>query len=180
MWSDNFYYGRKLNSLIIWSCIFSSVIISACSFLNVMYRTQTRGQALLDLAPLGLSHVLGLLFVFSRSNSFFASHTLVFFLASSLIFTHLTNQMILCATTHMPFDWKQPLLLPFVALCGANYTGWPQCDIGLYFYCYLGLIVAVVLKWATRTINEICGFLGIRCLTIPVVPPTPHAFANRS
>ncbi|KAI5284080.1 hypothetical protein KEM52_003093 [Ascosphaera acerosa] len=94
-------------------------------------------------------------------------------LTLSFVFGRMTTKIILYHLTRQPFPWWSAFAAPlYLAALLANlpWLGLPRIFAPgfelFYTRCYLLFAFVAYMYWAVFTINRICTFLGIGCLTI--------------
>ncbi|KAL7270573.1 hypothetical protein RUND412_006707 [Rhizina undulata] len=108
------------------------------------------------------------------------NHLVLFCLTLSFVFGRMTTKIILAHLTRQPFPYWTILLAPLVG--GAVLANLPvirlpavSASVELwYLRAYFVFAVIVYFRWAVLVIDSICGYLGIKCLTIPYSPAPVH------
>ena len=178
-WTQTSYFDLSRVDLVMKFCTYGAPLPGIVSIITVFLKTEDRARAVKDLLPLASLHVLTtLLYLDESTDSLYHRHPLILLTISSLLFTHLTNQMIICATTHENFSLRQPILFPLIYIVAHNYLGWPHSELMLGVY--LGIIAGIMYDWITRCIEEICCLLGIWCLTIPAPGSKPSSSSTNA
>jgi ethanolaminephosphotransferase len=107
-----------------------------------------------------------------HSNLLKKNHLMLFCLTMSLVFGRLTTKIILHHLTKQPFPFWTVMLVPLIGgaiLGNLPYLGLPAIDPMIetwYLRGYFVFALVVYTRWALVTINKICAFLDINCLTI--------------
>ena len=111
--------------------------------------------------------------LFSPYSSLLSHNRLVLFcLTMSFVFGRLTTKIILHHLVRQPFPYWTVMLVPLLGgavLANLPRLGLPQITPTLevwYLRGYFVFAVTAYMRWALLTINKICAFLDINCLTI--------------
>ena len=151
---------------------------------------QARRRAKLPVLPVFLDWIPMIVFttcVLSWAYSPYSTilshnHLLLYCLILSFVIGRMTTKIILCHLTRRPFPYWTVLLVPLVvgAVIGnLPYFGFSAVNPAVELWYLRGFLVFAAANyghWALKTINTICAFLNINCLTIkPQVQkkPTP-------
>lgn len=112
--------------------------------------------------------------VFSPYSTLLAeNHLILFCLTTSFVFGRMTTKIILSHLTRQPFPYWTMMLVPLIigaTLVNGPYIGLPALTPAFeLLYLRLSFLFSAIVygHWAKMTINSICEFLGIKCLTIP-------------
>ncbi len=101
------------------------------------------------------------------------NHLCLLCLTLSFVFGRMTTKIILAHLTRQPFPYWTGLLLPLMGgavLMNLPYLGFEPVSVQVehyYLWTYFTISMVVYFRWAYLVINAICGYLNIRCLTIP-------------
>jgi ethanolaminephosphotransferase len=111
--------------------------------------------------------------LFSPYSSLLSHNRLVLFcLTMSFVFGRLTTKIILHHLVHQPFPYWTVMLVPLIG--GAVLGNLPRFGLPMisptaeawYLRAYFGFALTAYMRWALLTIDRICKFLDINCLTI--------------
>ncbi|KAF8456207.1 CDP-alcohol phosphatidyltransferase-domain-containing protein [Terfezia claveryi] len=112
------------------------------------------------------------------------NHLILFCLTTSFVFGRMTTKIILSHLTRQPFPYWTMMLVPLIvgaALVNGPYVGLPALTPAFeLLYLRLSFLFSAIVygHWAKMTINGICDFLGIKCLTIPYKQSNATATPN--
>ncbi|KAF3218798.1 hypothetical protein TWF106_007322 [Orbilia oligospora] len=102
------------------------------------------------------------------------NHIVLFCLTLSFAFGRMTTKVILAHLLRQPFPYWTVMLVPLIGGAFLVNTppllGYGTISAGLelwYLRGYFVFALVVYFNWAVKTIDMICGYLGIKCLTIP-------------
>eukprot|EP01134_Creolimax_fragrantissima_P002226 CFRG2226T1 len=144
-----------------------NVALSAAPMYTVFTKAKDAGRAFLELVPLMMLVAFGFFWALDESEAaIFSRHPRLVGGLLGLLFTHLTNQMILCAMTHMTYPVMQWVLLPLPFVFAQSYFGLSPRHDGVVLGVYLGVVFMESSRFAIQLINEICACLGINCLSL--------------
>ena len=130
-------------------------------------RTQgKRGAALLQLAPLAVvvGATLWAIGDGGAGAAFFAAHPRLVLVAVAILFTDLTQRMIVASFCKMPFALAHPGVLALPVAAAAARGGDARALALTQGLC--ALVLALYAHYVTHVIREICGHLGIECFRI--------------
>jgi len=126
-------------------------------------------EALLQLLPLLVVICCGCMWAAtvkdSAMDNVYRRHALLTTFLLGILFTHLSNQIIVCALCRMPYP-KQWILLPLPLLFAYDYFGLWRSHADVVFGIYVGAVLLRIAQYITNFIQEITHFLGIYCLTL--------------
>lgn len=106
------------------------------------------------------------------SDNLYKRHPLMLAMLLGILFTHLSNQIIVCSLCRMPYP-RQWILLPLPLLFALDYSGMYRESGDVIFGVYAGAVLLRIAQYITNFIEEITHFLGIYCLTLgPRKPPS--------
>ena len=165
--------GQKGNALLLlgYFAVPCGVALS-CPF-NVLADARTKGKrlaALAQLAPLAAVVGLTLWAIDGEGAAFFGAHPRLVLVATALLFTDLTQRMIVASFCKMAFSLAHPgvLLLPVVAAAvrGSSAMLGDRWQALTVTRAYCGVVLVLYAHYVTNVIREICGHLGIECFRI--------------
>ena len=120
--------------------------------------------------------------LFSPYSSLLSNNRLVLFsITMSFVFGRLTTKIILHHLVRQTFPYWTVMLVPLLGgavLANLPRLGLPQITPTLevwYLRGYFVFAVTAYMRWALLTINKICAFLDINCLTIKAKTQDPTA-----
>ncbi|KAG0635620.1 hypothetical protein HOY80DRAFT_1011744 [Tuber brumale] len=125
------------------------------------------------------------LWLYSPHTTLLEENRLVLFcLTMSFVFGRMTTKIILAHLTHQPFPYWTVLLAPLIG--GAVLANLPSLGLApvssfvelWYLRGYFIFAAIVYFRWAMLVIDGICGYLGIRCLSIPYTPASHPRVLN--
>ena len=100
------------------------------------------------------------------------NHLLLFCMTMSFVFGRLTTKIILCHLTRRPFPYWTVQLVPLVVgalIVNLPFFGFPAVNPAAEYVYLLGYFLfagVAYMGWAVQTIDKICTYLDINCLTI--------------
>lgn len=150
--------------------------LPACCYNVVQARRKQNLPVLpvfLEWAPMVVFSVCCMLWLGSpHSNLLKKNHLMLFCLTMSFVFGRLTTKIILHHLTKQPFPYWTVMLAPLIGgavLANLPWLGLPAIDSAIetwYLRAYFVFALIAYTRWALLTINKICAFLDINCLTI--------------
>jgi len=162
-------------------------IITFRTFKTVFSRAKSKVEAVLQLVPvLGLI-VCGCLWAsllsYPTLNHAYRRHSRITTCLLGLLFTHLSNQIIVCTLCRMKYP-KQWLLLPLPILVAVDFYDLFPGYRDVFLGCYGGVTLFSMALYIRHFIEEITHFLGIHCLKLgpraePTDAKTPTAGTRR-
>jgi len=160
----------KLNQLIVLVQIGLGLFVSFNACKTVFSTPKVNKQtAVLQIAPLMGVIFIGLLWAAYVNdvsmNNVYRRHALTTSFLLGILFTHLSNQIIVCALCRMPYP-TQWILLPLPFLFLAEYFGLLGSEADVVFGIYAGGAFLRIGQFIFNFIEEITNFLGIYCLTL--------------
>ncbi|GMH98016.1 hypothetical protein TrST_g1256 [Triparma strigata] len=164
MCSSEAYFGLTWAEFVIAAWILQCFIL-ICVSLNMTVVRTGNYRSLQHLT----SPLIACLVVYLIPSGVLASNFRMISLASGLLFSFITNKMIVYSMAQMTFATLQPDVVPLVALA------WVSGSEGVTGYFVEKAWVAMfvwqfvrVIYWSSRAINQLCAKLGIKCFRIPV------------
>jgi len=160
----------RFNQIFVYLQIALGLFVTLNSMKTVFTHTKAKKMdALLQLLPLLGVICCGLIWAATvkdvAMNNVYRRHSLLTGLLLGILFTHLSNQIIVCALCHMPYP-KQWILLPLPLVLAYDYFGWGASSADVVFGVYLGAVLLRIGQFIFNFIEEITNFLGIYCLTL--------------
>jgi ethanolaminephosphotransferase len=119
--------------------------------------------------------------LFSPYSNLLSHNRLVLFcLTMAFVFGRLTTKIILHHLVHQPFPFWTVMLIPLIG--GAVLGNLPRFGLPMvsptaetwYLRGYFLFALTAYMHWALLTIDRICKFLDINCLTIKKRKKNPH------
>ncbi|KAF3905585.1 hypothetical protein AA313_de0208316 [Arthrobotrys entomopaga] len=177
---EDVFYDYTLKD--IWfPVIFSTFLFIHLPFCvkNVVAARRSRGEPVLPVffewTPIIVFTVAGCAWAFSPYTTLRRdNHLVLFCLTLSFAFGRMTTKVILAHLLHQPFPYWTVMIVPLIGgavlVNAPTLLGYEPVDAVVelwYLRGYFVFALVVYFNWAIKTINMICGYLGIKCLTIP-------------
>ncbi|KAI5284593.1 hypothetical protein KEM54_001210 [Ascosphaera aggregata] len=192
IWGPQIYQQRAVDTLghpeLFGECTFQDIFVFVLGFsflfthlpacvYNVWQARQKEGlslkPALMEWIPISLCTFATVAWLWSPYSTLLEQNRLVLFAVTiSFVFGRMTTKIILYHLTKQPFPWWTTFSIPLYGgaiLANLPRLGLPRVSAGFelfYLRCYLTFAFVAYMYWALFTINRICTFLGIGCLTI--------------
>ncbi|KNC80879.1 hypothetical protein SARC_06778 [Sphaeroforma arctica JP610] len=153
-------YGLYANFIV-------NFLLTTLPMYAVITKAKDAKRAFVELIPIFLLVIFGFLWALDEDEtSVFKRHPRLVGGLLGLLFTHMTNQMILSAMTHVQYPIMQWILVPLPFVFAQSYFHLSPRHDGVILGIYLGMAFMESARYALQLIEEITALLGINCLTL--------------